>query len=155
MNHPTYTLLLVDDPRASGRFYADLLGVEPVDASDTFVLFALQGGLMLGLWSRHTVTPPPGAGAGGAEGAATLGGGAAGVLSVLDRESMAAAISARLSSAGSLLVWSFGSISLSWVVGGILLEVCGRIRSRHFYGWDRCLDESPSCAAPTSSRYLP
>lgn len=67
MNHPTYTLLLVDDPRASGRFYADLLGVEPVDASDTFVLFALQGGLMLGLWSRHTVTPPPGAGAGGAE----------------------------------------------------------------------------------------
>lgn len=67
MEHPTYTLLLVDNPVASGRFYADLLGIEPVDASETFVLFALRGGLMLGLWSRHTVTPPAGAPAGAAE----------------------------------------------------------------------------------------
>ena len=67
MEHPSYTFLLVDDPAASGRFYAELLATEPVEASDTFVLFALSSGLKLGLWSRHTVTPPPTAGAGAAE----------------------------------------------------------------------------------------
>lgn len=52
-----YILLYVDNPRASGRFYADLLGQEPVEAGPTFVLFVLPSGLKLGLWSRHTVEP--------------------------------------------------------------------------------------------------
>ena len=31
------------------------------------MLFALESGLMLGLWSRHTVEPPPGGGPGSVE----------------------------------------------------------------------------------------
>lgn len=67
MNHPNFVILYVDQPEASGRFYADLLGVRPIEASPTFVLFTLDTGLMLGLWSRHTVEPLPGAPAGGGE----------------------------------------------------------------------------------------
>ena len=57
MLSPNMTILYVDKPEASGRFYADLLGRPPVEASPNFVLFALPSGLMLGLWSRHTVEP--------------------------------------------------------------------------------------------------
>ncbi|MET0430580.1 MAG: VOC family protein [Microvirga sp.] len=67
MNHPNYLLLYVNDPQASGRFYGELLDAEPVESSETFVLFALASGLKLGLWSRATVAPPPTAAAGGAE----------------------------------------------------------------------------------------
>jgi predicted enzyme related to lactoylglutathione lyase len=52
-----FILLYVDNPAASGSFYADLLGKAPVEASPTFVMFALDTGVMLGLWSRHTVEP--------------------------------------------------------------------------------------------------
>jgi predicted enzyme related to lactoylglutathione lyase len=52
-----FILLYVDSPAASGTFYADLLGKAPVEASPTFVMFALDSGVMLGLWSRHTVEP--------------------------------------------------------------------------------------------------
>jgi predicted enzyme related to lactoylglutathione lyase len=52
-----FILLYVDNPVASGSFYADLLGKAPVEASPTFVMFALDTGVMLGLWSRHTVEP--------------------------------------------------------------------------------------------------
>ena len=52
-----FILLYVDNPAASGSFYADLLGKVPVEASPTFVMFALDTGVMLGLWSRHTVEP--------------------------------------------------------------------------------------------------
>lgn len=44
-----------------------MLGLEPVETSPTFALFALSSGLMLGLWSRHTAEPRPGAQAGGSE----------------------------------------------------------------------------------------
>ena len=61
-----FAILYVENPEASGRFYAGLLRREPVEASPGFVLFALESGLMLGLWSRHTVAPAaagaPGAG---------------------------------------------------------------------------------------------
>jgi catechol 2,3-dioxygenase-like lactoylglutathione lyase family enzyme len=67
MAHPNYTILYVDSPERSGSFYASLLGCSPVEASPTFVLFALHSGLMLGLWSRHTVEPAPAAAGGGAE----------------------------------------------------------------------------------------
>lgn len=67
MTHPSYILLYVNSPAASARFYRALLANEPVDSSETFVLFALANGLKLGLWSRHTVEPAPSAAGGGAE----------------------------------------------------------------------------------------
>ena len=67
MNQPNFTLLYVDAPASSAEFYAGILGSRPVQASPTFVLFALQSGLMLGLWSKHAVEPAPASGAGAAE----------------------------------------------------------------------------------------
>ncbi|KAJ0344889.1 hypothetical protein COL154_013983, partial [Colletotrichum chrysophilum] len=57
MTSPSFTLLYVDNPSARALFYAELLGREPVEASPTFALFALDTGAMLGLWSQHTVEP--------------------------------------------------------------------------------------------------
>jgi predicted enzyme related to lactoylglutathione lyase len=71
MPSPNFVLLYVDSPEASGAFYANLLERQPVEASPTFVMFALENGVMLGLWSRHTVEPAASA-AGGAELAFTV-----------------------------------------------------------------------------------
>jgi predicted lactoylglutathione lyase len=57
MSAPNFIILYVDHPENSGRFYVDLLGKAPVESSSTFVLFALESGFMLGLWSKHTVEP--------------------------------------------------------------------------------------------------
>jgi catechol 2,3-dioxygenase-like lactoylglutathione lyase family enzyme len=57
--NPNYVLLYVDSAEASARFYSDLLTRKPLEASPTFALFALDSGLKLGLWSRHTVEPAP------------------------------------------------------------------------------------------------
>ncbi|HEX9448858.1 MAG TPA: VOC family protein [Dongiaceae bacterium] len=57
MLNPDFLLLYVDSPKASGAFYADLLGLAPIEAQATFVLFVLPSGLKLGLWSRYTVEP--------------------------------------------------------------------------------------------------
>lgn len=54
-----FILLYVDSPTASAAFYSMLLGQPPVEASETFAMFALSSGVMLGLWSRHTVAPLP------------------------------------------------------------------------------------------------
>jgi catechol 2,3-dioxygenase-like lactoylglutathione lyase family enzyme len=62
-----FVLLYVDSPPASAKFYADLLGKPPVEESPTFVMFALKSGVMLGLWSRHTVEPAPAAQPGASE----------------------------------------------------------------------------------------
>ena len=62
-----FVLLLVQSPEASARFYSQLLQREPIEASPTFSMFALADGLMLGLWSRETVEPPPAAAAGASE----------------------------------------------------------------------------------------
>jgi predicted enzyme related to lactoylglutathione lyase len=67
MPHPNFMILYVDSPKASGDFYSSLLGLEWVESSPTFVLFALESGLMLGLWSRQTVEPAAAAAGGGAE----------------------------------------------------------------------------------------
>ena len=67
MRDPNYCLLYVNDPAASANFYAGLLGRRPVDASPTFALFALESGIMLGLWSRHTAEPAVSVTGGGAE----------------------------------------------------------------------------------------
>ena len=66
MPDPNFILLYVDSPGASARFYADLLAKPPLESSATFAMFALDSGVMLGLWSRRTVDPAatasPGAG---------------------------------------------------------------------------------------------
>ena len=59
-------LLYVDDTAASTRFYADLLGRSPVEASQNFAMFALAPG-MLGLWSRAQAQPAPTAAPGATE----------------------------------------------------------------------------------------
>src|SRR5215467_2380681 len=64
MTDPNFVILYVKDPPASAAFYADVLGRPPVEASPTFVMFALSSGVMLGLWLRDNVAPavttPPG-----------------------------------------------------------------------------------------------
>jgi catechol 2,3-dioxygenase-like lactoylglutathione lyase family enzyme len=72
MPNANFVILYVDSPRVSAGFYRDLLAREPVEASATFALFALDSGLLLGLWSRHTVEPVPTGSSGGAEVAFTL-----------------------------------------------------------------------------------
>lgn len=72
MLNANFILLYVDSPAASARFYADLIGSAPLEESPTFAMFALPSGIMLGLWSRHTVEPAATAAAGGAEIAMTV-----------------------------------------------------------------------------------
>ena len=67
-----FVLLYVESPAASAAFYEKLLGRPPVEASATFALFAMPSGVMLGLWSRHTVEPTATAKGGGGEIAVTL-----------------------------------------------------------------------------------
>ena len=54
-----FIILYVDSPTASAAFYSKLLGQPPVEASPTFAMFALSAGVMLGVWSRRTVSPLP------------------------------------------------------------------------------------------------
>ncbi|TRC92893.1 drug:proton antiporter [Mesorhizobium sp. WSM4306] len=67
MNTPNFVILYVDSPERSGAFYSALLGRQPVETSPTFVLFVLDNGFKLGLWSRHTVEPAAAAAGGGGE----------------------------------------------------------------------------------------
>jgi catechol 2,3-dioxygenase-like lactoylglutathione lyase family enzyme len=67
MNTPNFVILYVDSPERSGAFYGALLGRQPVETSPTFVLFVLDKGFKLGLWSRHTVEPAAAAAGGGFE----------------------------------------------------------------------------------------
>lgn len=78
MPQPNFLILYVDSPARSAAFYASLLDLKPVESSPTFAMFALDSGVMLGLWSRHAVLPPvhgiePG---GGGEMAFAIGGNA-------------------------------------------------------------------------------
>jgi len=68
----SFVLLYVDSPPASAEFYASLLEAPIIDQSPTFAMLPLREGVMLGLWSRHTVEPKPAATAGAAEVAFTV-----------------------------------------------------------------------------------
>jgi len=57
MSDPNFIILYVDNPSLSTDFYIDLLAKAPIEASPTFAMFALESGVMMGLWSRHTVEP--------------------------------------------------------------------------------------------------
>lgn len=67
MTDPNFVILYVNSPVTSAGFYADLLGKSPLEASPTFVMFALDSGVMLGLWSKNTVEPAATATGGGGE----------------------------------------------------------------------------------------
>ena len=72
MADPDFLILYVNSPAQSARFYSELLAKAPVESSPTFAMFALDSGVMLGLWSRHTVEPAAQAAAGGGELAFTV-----------------------------------------------------------------------------------
>ncbi len=59
MAQPNFLILYVEDCAASQALYNTLLGQPPVDASPNFAMFALESGVMLGLWARHDVAPAP------------------------------------------------------------------------------------------------
>jgi len=63
----SFLLLHVDEPAASAAFYAGLLKAPILEQSPTFAMLPLREGVMLGLWSRHTVKPETGAGPGASE----------------------------------------------------------------------------------------
>ena len=65
MSNPNYVILYVDNPIHSANFYSDLLNKEPIESSPTFVLFELESGIKLGLWSKHSVEPAADAESGG------------------------------------------------------------------------------------------
>lgn len=67
MLHPNFVLLYVANTDISTKFYADILASKPVETSPTFAMFALQSGVMLGLWKKDGVLPAPLAGGGGSE----------------------------------------------------------------------------------------
>ncbi|UFZ05639.1 VOC family protein [Bradyrhizobium ontarionense] len=53
----SFLILYVDKPPNSAAFYAGLLGRPIIEQSPTFAMLPLRDGVMLGLWSRHTVEP--------------------------------------------------------------------------------------------------
>lgn len=61
-----FVLLFVDNPLRSSSFYREILEMNPVEESATFVMFTFKNGIKLGLWSKHTAEPSvkflPGAG---------------------------------------------------------------------------------------------
>jgi len=67
MNAFNFVILYVKDASASARFYSDLFGVEPVESSPFFVMYALPSGMRLGLWAKHTVEPMVKKDSGGSE----------------------------------------------------------------------------------------
>lgn len=72
MTDPNFIILYVDSPANSAKFYGELLAKEPVELHPTFAMFALDSGVMLGLWSKHTVEPAATATGGGGEVAFSL-----------------------------------------------------------------------------------
>lgn len=58
MKAPQTTILYVRDLVQSQAFYQKLLGATPLEATETFALFALNEGAMLGLWQQDKVVPP-------------------------------------------------------------------------------------------------
>lgn len=72
MSDPNFIILYVNNPAVSANFYKSLLGKDPVDNSPNFAMFALDSGVMLGLWAKQEVQPETHISGGGAELAFTL-----------------------------------------------------------------------------------
>ncbi len=54
---PNFIILYVSSVTASAEFYTGLLGKAPLEASPGFAMFALDNGVMLGLWKKEGVMP--------------------------------------------------------------------------------------------------
>lgn len=67
MPAPNLIILYVADVRAAATFWADLLGVAPVELSDGFAMLPFGNGSMLGLWRLAGVAPTATARGGGGE----------------------------------------------------------------------------------------
>ena len=67
MTTPNLILLYVSDARRSAAFWSDLLGVAPVELSDTFAMMPLATGTRLGLWGLAGVEPATTTRGGGCE----------------------------------------------------------------------------------------
>lgn len=67
VTHLNPIILFVANPQASAQFYSRILGIEPIEQSPTFVMFALPHGSMLALWSKFTAEPFVTVGGGGCE----------------------------------------------------------------------------------------
>lgn len=61
------TILYVNNPQTSARFYRQIFDREPLEASPTFVMFKINDNMLLGLWSQHTMQPATSATAGAME----------------------------------------------------------------------------------------
>jgi predicted enzyme related to lactoylglutathione lyase len=72
MSDPTTIILYVRDALVSARFYADLLGREPVEAHPHFAMLVMAPGVMLGLWAKQDVKPEASGHAGSRELAITV-----------------------------------------------------------------------------------
>jgi catechol 2,3-dioxygenase-like lactoylglutathione lyase family enzyme len=68
----SFVLLYVANPPASAAFYASLLGIPVIEEAPTFAMLPLRDGVMLGLWSKATVTPAAAAAPGASEIALTV-----------------------------------------------------------------------------------
>ena len=67
MSEPNFVLLYVKDVPHSVQFYTGLLGKPAVESAPTFAMFALESGVMLGLWSQQHVEPTANLMGGGGE----------------------------------------------------------------------------------------
>jgi predicted enzyme related to lactoylglutathione lyase len=61
MPTPNYLLLAVQEPKRSAELYNQLLDRQPVENSETFVLYVFLNGFKLGLWKASTMEPKPSA----------------------------------------------------------------------------------------------
>lgn len=68
----SFILLHVDNPPVSAKFYHEVLGIPVFEQSPTFAMLRLRDGVMLGLWSRHTVEPKSASNPGASEVAFTV-----------------------------------------------------------------------------------
>ena len=67
MPDQNFIILYVDNPLHSADFYVRLLKKPPIRTAPNFALFALDSGVMLGMWSKHVVEPDATAAGGGGE----------------------------------------------------------------------------------------
>ncbi len=58
MSLPNFILAYVKSAPESAALYGKVLGVEPVESSPNFVMFAFPNGMKLGLWGKNDVQPP-------------------------------------------------------------------------------------------------
>lgn len=55
---PNVVVLYVNNPEISSKFYQNLLGIKPEEASPTFHSFTLSNVMGLGLKAKHAAEPP-------------------------------------------------------------------------------------------------